>query len=155
MICGFKSRKKRIFCFLQRILGGYRIHSNNLSNNFDLHYNNLKKLLLMHVFEIQEFSDNYKLWELIEPRLKLIEIRYHYSQNILNGIRFSILELLNQKLIKSFRLVKYCIKKSYWMILIVRKILFGTDWSFIAEDFYKSILLSLTFKSKSINLSRC
>lgn len=103
--------KKGSFAFCREFLGEYRIHSNNLSNNFDLHYNNLKKLLLMHVFEIQEFSDNYKLWELIEPRLKLIEIRYHYSQNILNGIRFSILELLNQKLIKSFRLVKYCIKK--------------------------------------------
>ena len=53
-------------------MGEYRIHSNNLSNNFDLHYNNLKTIVDAR-FEIQEFSDNYKLWELIEPRLKLIE----------------------------------------------------------------------------------
>ena len=44
-LCFKSSFKKRILAFCREILGEHRIHSNNPSNNSDLHYNNLKTIV--------------------------------------------------------------------------------------------------------------
>ena len=103
--------KKGVFGFCKDFLGEYRIHGTNLSENFDYHFENLKKLLKSHVFEIQNFSNSQKLWKIIELRLKIIKINYHLRKNFYKGLRFLIDELNNLEINESISLLKLFIKK--------------------------------------------
>ena len=103
--------KNGVFGFCKDFLGEYRIHGGNLSENFDYHYKNLKKLIMLHVFEIQNFSNSKELWKIIEPRLKIIKINHHLRENFFEGLRLLVSELLSSEVIKSIRLLNFLIKK--------------------------------------------
>ncbi|MFL2601056.1 MAG: glycosyltransferase family 2 protein [Flavobacteriaceae bacterium] len=101
------------FGFCEDFLGEYRIHGKNLSENFDYHFKNLKNLTMLHVFEIQNFSNSQDLWEIIEPRLKIIRISYYLRKNIYRGLSLLVREMFSLKASKSISLLKFLIKKLF------------------------------------------
>ncbi len=65
------------FKFLQVVLGYYSVSDSNLITSSGLFCINLKKLLKLHVFEIQNFQkDKNALWSLIKIRFDLCIIRF-------------------------------------------------------------------------------
>ena len=103
--------KNGVFGFCEDFLGEYRIHGSNLSKNFDYHFKNLKKLIMLHVFEIQNFSNSKELWKIIEPRLKVIRINHYLRRNIYIGLKFLAIELISSEISKSISLIKILMKK--------------------------------------------
>ena len=101
------------FGFCKDFLGEYRIHGKNLSVNFDYHFKNLKNLTMLHVFEIQNFSNSQDLWEIIEPRLKIIRISYYLRKNFYRGLSLLVREIFSLKASKSISLLKLLIKKLF------------------------------------------
>ena len=70
------------FKFIQDVQGEYVIHGTNSSAQFSRHWKNYEALLHHHVFNVQGFDPvPHRLWKLVYPRLRLIQVR----QFILNG----------------------------------------------------------------------
>ena len=90
--------KNGSFGFCKEFLGEFRIHESNNSNNFKLHSNNLIKLLKKHVFEIQDFSEKDKLWDKVKPRLTLMLIKNRFEINFINGFKYLVHIIMNNKL---------------------------------------------------------
>ena len=71
------ARKGAHFNFLSSPLGFYTIGESNMISNSALFCRNLRNLLKLHVFKIQQFSNNKsKLWGLLRLRFKICEVRY-------------------------------------------------------------------------------
>ena len=70
-----------------------------------------KKLIMLHVFEIQNFSNSKELWKIIEPRLKVIRINHYLRRNIYIGLKFLAIELISSEISKSISLIKILMKK--------------------------------------------
>ena len=86
------------FVFCNKFLGEYRIHHKNSSNNFDLHFNNLKKLLMYHINEVQNFSAKEALIDKIKPRLLYTLIKRRLGINFRMGLKFLLLEIFKMKI---------------------------------------------------------
>ena len=71
------ARKGAHFNFLSSPLGFYTVGESNMISNSALFCLNLRNLLKLHVFEIQQFSSNKpKLWRLLKLRFDLCGVRY-------------------------------------------------------------------------------
>jgi len=71
------ARKGAYFVFLSTPLGFYTVGDSNMISNSALFCRNLRNLLKLHVFEIQQFSNNKsKLWGLLKLRVEVCEVRY-------------------------------------------------------------------------------
>ena len=66
---------------------------------------------MLHVFEIQNFSNSKELWKIIEPRLKVIRINHYLRRNICRGLKFLVRELISSEISKSISLIKILMKK--------------------------------------------
>ena len=104
--------KNGSFGFCKEFLGEFRIHESNNSNNFKLHSNNLIKLLKKHVFEIQDFSEKDKLWDKVKPRLTLMLIKNRFEINFINGFKYLVHIIMNNKLKDLNNLIKLIISKA-------------------------------------------
>jgi len=71
------ARQGANFKFLSEPLGFYTVGDSNMIANSELFCRNLRYLLKLHVFEIQQFSNNKnKLWSLLKLRFEVCETRY-------------------------------------------------------------------------------
>ena len=71
------ARQGANFKFLSEPLGFYTVGDSNMIANSELFCRNLRHLLKLHVFEIQQFSNNKnKLWSLLKLRFEVCETRY-------------------------------------------------------------------------------
>jgi glycosyltransferase involved in cell wall biosynthesis len=65
------------FVFLSESLGFYTIGDSNMIANSNLFCANLRNLLKMHVFNIQQFAeDKDKLWKLLKLRVDICKVQY-------------------------------------------------------------------------------
>ncbi len=86
------------FLFINDILGSYIIHDKGISQNDFKHFNNLKKLLLHHTFNIQNFEKNTKnLWKYLQKKIYILLLIKNFKKKptnintIINLIFFFIL----------------------------------------------------------------
>lgn len=64
------------FFFINKIMGAYVIHSSNSSTQLARHEKNYKKLMLEHIYTIQQFETRPdRLWKRIMIRFKIAEIK--------------------------------------------------------------------------------
>lgn len=101
------AKHKGSFGFFKEFLGEYRIHNDNLSNNFELHYINLKNLIQKHIHEIQEFENIKILEEYMEPRFSILFLKHSFKNSFLNGIRETILFIKSMNLKKGSVFISY------------------------------------------------
>jgi glycosyltransferase involved in cell wall biosynthesis len=65
------------FVFIPESLGFYTVGESNMIANSDLYCENLRNLLEMHSFNIQQFSDDKeKLWKLLKLRFDICKIQH-------------------------------------------------------------------------------
>lgn len=83
------------FKFIHEVQGEYVIHGANSSARLSRHWKNAETLLHAHVFNIQQFDPlPDRLWKLVSPRLRLVQIRQSIVEGQL-GIAFKLaLEIL-------------------------------------------------------------
>jgi len=86
------ARHRACFIFLPDSLGFYTVGESNMINNSLLFCENLRNLLKMHVFHIQNFEkDKQSLWELLVLRFSICKIKYIEDSLLRQAISFVLL----------------------------------------------------------------
>lgn len=108
MLC---AKKKANFLFIEDVLSTYIVHSEGISQNHNKHLNNFKSLLKHHVFEIQNFENNKKLWEYFEKKIELLNLFENFKKN--KFIFKTVLSILNLCILNLTFSMKFLIRKFF------------------------------------------
>jgi hypothetical protein len=77
------------FVFLSESLGFYTVGESNMIANSNLFCTNLRNLLKVHVFDIQQFTENkIKLWRLLKLRFDICNLQYIETSALIKIIGF-------------------------------------------------------------------
>jgi len=108
MLC---AKKKANFFFIDDVLSTYIVHNEGISQNHNKHLNSFKSLLKYHVFEIQNFENNEKLWEYFEKKIKLLNLFDNFKKN--KSIIKTVLSVLSLCLLNPTFSMKFLIRKFF------------------------------------------
>lgn len=108
MLC---AKKKANFLFIDDVLSTYIVHNEGISQNHNKHLNNFKSLLKHHVFEIQNFENNKKLWEYFEKKIELLNLFDNFKKN--KFIFKTVLSVLNLCILNPTFSMKFLIRKFF------------------------------------------
>ena len=105
----FKGAK---FEFINKYLGTYLRHENNLTNNIILHKKNLSFVIRYHVFQIQRFDENkIKLWKKLYSK-HIIELIFIYF------LKFQSYKVCLYLITKYFRRYKSIFVREFFSFII-------------------------------------
>ena len=108
MLC---AKKKANFLFIDDVLSTYIVHNEGISQNHNKHLNSFKSLLKHHVFEIQNFENNKKLWEYFEKKIELLNLFENFKKN--KFIFKTVLSVLNLCILNPTFSMKFLIRKFF------------------------------------------
>ena len=108
MLC---AKKKANFLFIDDVLSTYIVHNEGISQNHNKHLNSFKSLLKHHVFEIQNFENNKKLWEYFEKKIELLNLFDNFKKN--KFIFKTVLSVLNLCILNPTFSMKFLIRKFF------------------------------------------
>lgn len=92
------------FIFLKKSLGHYIVGDSNMISDSNLFCKNLKNLLKIHAFDIQQFTeDKNKLWRLLDIRIEIVKLRFDQASLIKKII--GITKLIIKNPINSTRII--------------------------------------------------
>ena len=101
----------RIITYFTVCISTYIVHSEGISQNHNKHLNNFKSLLKHHVFEIQNFENNKKLWEYFEKKIELLNLFENFKKN--KFIFKTVLSILNLCILNLTFSMKFLIRKFF------------------------------------------
>lgn len=108
MLC---AKKKANFLFIEDVLSTYIVNNEGISQNHYKHLNSFKSLLKHHVFEIQNFENNKKLWEYFEKKIELLNLFDNFKKN--KFIFKTVLSVLNLCILNPTFSMKFLIRKFF------------------------------------------